>query len=62
MLEVGSKAPGFTLPDQDGNEVSLSDFSGKKVVLGFSPKPVPLDERLKDRGSGMNSIILKRKI
>lgn len=38
MLEVGSKSPGFTLPDQDGNEVSLSDFSGKKVVLWFFPK------------------------
>ena len=38
MLEVGSKAPGFTLPDQDGNEVSLGDFSGKKVVLWFFPK------------------------
>ena len=38
MLEVGSKAPGFTLSDQDGNEVSLGDFSGKKVVLWFFPK------------------------
>ncbi|GIT74021.1 MAG: hypothetical protein Ct9H300mP29_0150 [Candidatus Neomarinimicrobiota bacterium] len=38
MLEVGSKAPGFTLPDQDGNEVSLGDFSGKKMVLWFFPK------------------------
>jgi len=38
MLEIGSKAPGFTLPDQDGNEVSLGDFSGKKVVLWFFPK------------------------
>ncbi len=38
MLEVGSKAPGFTLPDQDGDEVSLGDFSGKKVVLWFFPK------------------------
>ncbi len=38
MLEVGSKAPGFTLPDQDGNEVSLGDFSGEKVVLWFFPK------------------------
>jgi peroxiredoxin Q/BCP len=38
MLEVSSKAPGFTLPDQDGNEVSLGDFSGKKVVLWFFPK------------------------
>ena len=38
MLEIGSKAPGFTLPDQDGNEVSLGDFSGKKMVLWFFPK------------------------
>ena len=38
MLEVGNKAPDFTLPDQDGNEISLGDFSGKKVVLWFFPK------------------------
>ena len=38
MLEIGSKAPGFTLPDQDGNKVSLGDYSGKKVVLWFFPK------------------------
>ncbi len=38
MLTEGSKAPDFTLPDQDGNDVSLNDFSGKKVVLWFFPK------------------------
>ena len=38
MLEVGSKAPEFTLPDQDGNPVSLSGFLGKKVILYFYPK------------------------
>ena len=38
MLEVGTKAPGFTMPDKDGNPVSLSDFLGKKVVLYFYPK------------------------
>ena len=38
MLAVGTKAPDFTLPDKDGNNVSLSDFYGKKVVLYFYPK------------------------
>ena len=38
MLEVSAKAPDFTLSDQNGNEVSLSSFLGKKVVLYFYPK------------------------
>ena len=38
MLEVGMKAPLFTLLDKNGNLVSLSDFLGKKVVLYFYPK------------------------
>lgn len=38
MLEVGMKAPDFTLADKDGNMVSLSDFAGKRVVLYFYPK------------------------
>lgn len=38
MLEIGTKAPDFTLPDQDGNLVSLHDFLGKKVVLYFYPR------------------------
>lgn len=38
MLEVGMKAPEFTLTDKDGNSVSLTDFVGKKVVLYFYPK------------------------
>ena len=38
MLEVGTKAPQFTLPDKDGNAVSLSDFLGRKVVLYFYPR------------------------
>lgn len=37
-LEVGMRAPQFTLPDKNGNMVSLSDFVGKKVVLYFYPK------------------------
>ena len=38
MLTMGMKAPDFTLPDQNGNPVSLHDFFGKKVVLYFYPK------------------------
>ena len=38
MLEVGMKAPDFTLLDKRGNSVNLSDFLGKKVVLYFYPK------------------------
>ena len=38
MLEVGMKAPLFTLLDKNGNLVSLSDFLGQKVVLYFYPK------------------------
>ncbi|MDD6186496.1 MAG: thioredoxin-dependent thiol peroxidase [Oscillospiraceae bacterium] len=38
MLEVGTKAPDFTLPDQNGVNHSLSDYRGKKVILYFYPK------------------------
>ena len=38
MLQIGMKAPDFTLLDKDGNEVSLSDFLGKRVVVYFYPK------------------------
>jgi thioredoxin-dependent peroxiredoxin len=38
MIEPGDKAPDFTLPDQDGNPVALSQLRGKTVVLYFYPK------------------------
>lgn len=38
MLEVGTKAPDFTLLDKDGREVSLSDYLGQKIVLYFYPR------------------------
>jgi thioredoxin-dependent peroxiredoxin len=38
MIEVGEKAPPFTLPNQDGEEVSLDDLAGRTVVLYFYPK------------------------
>ena len=37
MLEIGTKAPAFTLPDQNGEMRSLADYKGKKVILYFYP-------------------------
>jgi peroxiredoxin len=47
MIEPGSPAPAFSLPDQDGKRVSLSDFGGQTVVLVFYPadfSPVCTDQ------------------
>ncbi len=38
MLSINTPAPDFTLPDQDGNPVTLSDYIGKKVILYFYPR------------------------
>ena len=38
MLEIGMKAPDFTLQDKDGNQISLSEFAGTKIVLYFYPR------------------------
>ena len=38
MLEIGTKAPAFTLPDQNGEMRSLADYKGQKVILYFYPK------------------------
>jgi peroxiredoxin Q/BCP len=37
-IEEGKKAPDFTLPDQDGKPVTLSEFKGKDVIVYFYPK------------------------
>jgi peroxiredoxin len=37
MIEPGAEAPDFSLPDQDGEAVSLGDFAGRRLVLAFYP-------------------------
>jgi peroxiredoxin len=47
VIEPGAQAPDFTLPDQDGNKISLADFRGQTVVLVFYPadfSPVCTDQ------------------
>jgi peroxiredoxin len=47
VIEAGTKAPDFSLPDHDGNAVSLSDFADRKLVLAFYPldfSPVCTDQ------------------
>jgi peroxiredoxin len=47
VIEPGEQAPDFTLPDQDGNQVALSDLRGRTVVLAFYPSdfsPVCTDQ------------------
>jgi peroxiredoxin len=68
MIEPGSPAPDFTLPDQDGNEVSLTDFGGRTAVLVFYPadfSPVCTDQlsvyqevlpQLEERGASLVGI------
>ena len=38
MLEAGTKAPDFQLPDQDGTVRTLEEYKGKKVILYFYPR------------------------
>jgi peroxiredoxin Q/BCP len=37
-IKIGHTVPAFTLPDENGKHVKLSDFRGKKVILYFYPK------------------------
>ena len=47
MIAAGTRAPDFSLPDHDGNQIGLSDFAGRKLVLAFYPldfSPVCTDQ------------------
>ncbi|HEX6116481.1 MAG TPA: redoxin domain-containing protein [Solirubrobacterales bacterium] len=68
MIEPGTKAPGFTLRDQDLSKVSLSDYAGRRLVLAFYPgdfSPVCSDQlsvyqevlgEIADRGASLVGI------
>jgi len=38
LPNIGSQAPAFTLPNQDGKDVSLSDYAGQNVLIWFYPR------------------------
>ena len=38
LLAIGDKAPDFSLPNQDGNDITLNHFKGSKIILWFYPK------------------------
>ena len=62
MLNIGDKAPDFTLPDQNGDNVSLKIIQAEKLYYGFSQKQVRLDEQLRVKDSVMNPHSLNKKI
>jgi peroxiredoxin len=66
MIKKGEKAPNFTLKDQDGKNVQLSNFKGKKVLLSFHPlawtgvcsKQMQSLEKNKDKFKKLNTVTL----
>ena len=56
MLEAGTKAPAFELPDQNGTMHTLEEYRGKKVVLYFYPKDNTPDAQ--SRRAALESCIL----
>ena len=60
LIQVGNKAPLFTLPNQDGNKISLKDLSGQWVVLYFYPKDDTPGCTIESRDfSKLNNLITK---
>jgi peroxiredoxin Q/BCP len=60
-LQVGDNAPDFTALNENGNSVSLSDFSGKKIILYFYPKDMTPGCTAQSCNLGENHLLLKQK-
>lgn len=60
-LKIGNKAPNFTAKDENGENISLLDFAGKKVVLFFYPKDNTLGCTAEACNLGENYAALKKK-
>lgn len=56
MLEIGTKAPAFKLPDQNGEMHTLEEYKGKKVILYFIPEIIHRDAQ--SRHAALESFIL----
>ena len=73
MLEVGTKAPEFSLPDQNGTIHTLSEYAGKKVILYFYPKDntagctkqacgfSELNPQFEEKGAGRTTYLIDEK-
>ena len=61
MLQVGMKAPQFTLPDKNGNAVSLSDFLGKKVQADVLSKALKMNVKVSRDSKGKGSLTINFK-
>lgn len=60
MLEIGTKAPELVGVDENGNEVSLNDFKGKKLVLYFTRRTALRDVRRRLATCGTTTIGILR--
>ncbi|MFM7021448.1 MAG: thioredoxin-dependent thiol peroxidase [Flavobacteriales bacterium] len=60
-IKIGNKAPNFTAKDENGNDISLSDFAGKKVVLFFYPKDNTVTCTVESCNLGENYGALKKR-
>ena len=60
MLEIGTKAPAFKLPDQNGEMHTLEEYKGKKVILYFYPRDTGMHKAGMRLWRALSSVYRKR--